>query len=139
MSPRITFLLTLAGVILVGVPLHHLTQPVAPIAAPRPGEQAESRLIYANIRFTGQPGELRLRAGKQEDWVSIETTRGEYDFELEMPITGMLELEVEGHWESPDAQAVTLTLEPDGLETRSDTQWKDEYSNTLHSIFRFSW
>lgn len=138
MSPRITFLLTLAGVILVGLPLHRLTQPATPIAAPQPTEQVERRQIYANIRFTGQPRELKLRYG-QEEWQEVETDCREYDFELEMPITGLLELEVEGHWDSPEAQAVTLTLEPDGLETRSDTHWKDEQSNTLHNIFRFSW
>lgn len=138
MSPRTTFLLTLGGVILVGIPLYLLTQPVAPVVAPEPLAEVVKSQIYATIRFTGQPQQLRLRHGKAE-WLDIATRGNDAYFELELPLNGLVEIEVEAIWPENTAQAVTLTLEPDGHETRSDTQWKDEYSDTLHSIFRFSW
>ena len=50
-----------------------------------------------------------------------------------------MEIEVQGEWEDTQPQAVTLTLEPDGYESRSATEWKEEGSHQLHSVLRFSW
>ena len=138
MSPRVTFLLTLAGVILVGIPLPMLTgnndAPTVEIRA----EEAARRSVYATMRFTGQPRQLQVRLGKEE-WLDVDCSQSPSEFELQLPLSGLMEIEIQGQWEDAAPHAVTLTLEPDGYETRSATEWKEEGSNKLHSVFRFTW
>ncbi len=141
MSPRIIFLLTLTGVILAGVPLLHLTSKTAPAPAVQQAEDAVRKTVYTTVRFTGTPMNLRLRCAKNTDWQQIDSSAGsQHELELSMPLSGMVEIELQAEW--PDAaapQAVTLTLEPDGYDTRTATEWKEEGLQKLHSIFRFSW
>ncbi len=139
MSPRVTFLLTLAGVILVGVPLPLLTSKntTAPAAATNAGEAAR-RTVYATLRYTGQPTQLQVRRGKGE-WVGVDCSSSPSEFEMQLPLSGLLEIEIQGHWAESAPHAVTLTLEPDGYEPRSATEWKEDGSNHLHSVFRFTW
>ena len=138
MSPRVTFLLTLAGVILVGIPLPMLTgnndAPEVEIRA----EEAARRSVYATMRFTGQPRQLQVRLGKEE-WLDVDCSQSPSEFELQLPLSGLMEIEIQGQWEDAAPHAVTLTLEPDGYESRSATEWKEEGSNKLHSVFRFTW
>lgn len=138
MSPRTIFLFTLAGVLLVGAPLPLLTRVAEQSPAEASAEAAVRRTVYATLRFTGAPQAFRLRSSKDE-WKEIDLTAPEQDFELELPLSGRIEIEVEARWESTEPQAVTLTLEPDGYESRSETQWKESAGNTLHSIFTFIW
>lgn len=138
MSPRTTFLLALAGVLLVGVPLPLLTRaaeytPVEPSA-----EKAVRKTVYATLRLTGTPQALRLRYGK-DAWKELDSSSASQEFELKLPLSGRIEMEVEARWKSPEPQAVTLTLEPDGYESRSETHWKEEGSIVLHNIFTFTW
>lgn len=138
MSPRITFLLTLAGAILLGLPLLVLTQTSAPVEEQQSLEDAVRQNVYANLRYTGQPTTLRLRQAKGE-WIDLSASGTDADFELELPLSGMIEIELQAEWTTAAAQAITLTLEPDGHESKQDTQWKDEGSHKLHTIFRYSW
>lgn len=138
MSPRTTFLLTLAGVILVGLPLPALMQRQD---SPRPQpttEQLVCRTVYAGIQFSGHPRKLQLRHGNGE-WYQVDTQHSPCEVELQLPLSGLMEIEVQGEWEETAPHAVTLTLEPDGFESRSATEWKEEGSHQLHSVFRFSW
>lgn len=139
MAPRTIFLLTLAGVLLAGAPLPWLTRVASP-AASAPSETApaaQTELIYATVRFTGKPLNLRLRQGNQE-WVA-DTTQMPAELELETAATSPLELEVLAEWEDASPQAVTLELEPEGRESRTETHWKPEGSTQLHSLFTFTW
>ena len=63
MSPRATFLLTLLGVLLVGIPLPLLTRKAerTPAAVAPAESMAEMETTYAAISFTGQPRSIRLR------------------------------------------------------------------------------
>ena len=139
MAPRTIFLLTLAGVLLAGAPLPWLTRVASP-AASAPSETApaaQTELIYATVRFTGKPLNLRLRQGNLE-WVA-DITQMPAELELETAATSPLELEVLAEWEDTSPQAVTLELEPEGRESRTETQWKPEGSTQLHSLFTFTW
>ena len=138
MSPRVTFLLTLAGVILVGIPLPMLTGNNDAPAVEIRAEEAARRSVYATMRFTGQPRQLQVRLGKEE-WLDVDCSQSPSEFELQLPLSGLMEIEIQGQWEDAAPHAVTLTLEPDGYETRSATEWKEEGSNKLHSVFRFTW
>ena len=138
MSPRATFLLTLAGVILVGIPLPRLTgkNDTAPVEIK--AEEAARRCVYATLRYTGQPRQLQVRQGK-DNWTDVDCSQSPCEFEMELPLSGLMEIEIQGQWEDAAPHAVTLTLEPDGYESRSATEWKEEGSNNLHSVFRFTW
>lgn len=138
MSPRTTFLLTLAGVIMVGLPLPGLMQKQETPTTRPTTEEAVRRTVYVGIRFSGQPRQLQLRHGKGE-WLTVDTQSSYCDAEMQLPLSGLMEIEVQGEWEDTQPQAVTLTLEPDGYESRSATEWKEEGSHQLHTIFRFSW
>ena len=138
MSPRVTFLLTLAGVILVGIPLPMLTGNNDAPAVEIRAEEAARRSVYATMRFTGQPRQLQVRLGKEE-WLDVDCSQSPSEFELQLPLSGLMEIEIQGQWEDAAPHAVTLTLEPDGYESRSVTEWKEEGSNKLHSVFRFTW
>ena len=140
MSPRTTFLLTLAGVILVGLPLPGLMQDHADTAPATnaPAEDSTSRTVYAELRFSGQPHQLQLRQGKGE-WLDIDCSNPYSEWEWQLPLSGMMELEIRGRWSDTAPHAVTLSLEPDGYTARHATEWKEEGSHELHSVLRFSW
>ena len=139
MSPRVTFIFSLVGILLVGIPLPLLTRTAETTSGKKPGtEEIVCRPVYANLRFTGQVQAFRLRHGNG-DWIDVGAEGSNYDFELELPLSGRIEIEVDAQWDSPVPQAVTLTLEADGYASRSETQWKDQGSDTLHSIFTFTW
>lgn len=138
MSPRVTFLLTLAGVILVGLPLPYLTRSERTQSPPAAATVVENEPVWAVISFTGKPQSIRLRPiGK--DWQEVDHTSSGTEIELELPARKMVEIEVQANWEGTEVQALSLSLEPAGREGKTETQWKEEGSNTLHSIFSFRW
>ena len=137
MKPRLTFLFTLMAVLLVGLSLHRLTTAPAPVSAQKVEEAAPIETIYATLQFTGQPTSLVLRHGSRE-W-TVDTTLQPAEIELELPRVKSIDLEVEAHWAEEDFRCITLTLEPDGRESRSVTHWAENSSNTLHNVYTFTW
>lgn len=139
MSPRAAFICTLMGVLVVGIPLPLLT--VTPVSGNPSSKQAPDQAapenVYAILRFTGQPESIQLRHNGHT-W-DIDASLNTADQELELRLTSTLEIELKARWASTEAQAVTLTLEPDGRESRSETHWKDENSTELHQIYTFRW
>lgn len=140
MSPRATFLLTLLGVLLVGIPLPLLTSKAGRTSTTTaPAKQvAEMETIYANISFTGQPRNIRLRHSGGE-WIELDSSLSQNEFELELPKQAVIELEIQAEWENASLQAVSLTLEPTGREAIMKTLWKDDESTQLHDIMTFTW
>ncbi len=142
MSPRVATLLALAGVLLAGIPLPALTgsREVAP-ATPTETVPQRRQSCYATIRFTGQPAELVIYHEGEE--LARLPAPPESPCGLELPLPAIaegetLELEVQARWNSPAAQqALTLTLEPNRLPARSDTQWAE--GDSLHNLFTFTW
>ncbi len=137
MKPRLTFTFTLMAVLLVGLSLYRLTSAPAPVSAQKVEEAAPIETIYATLQFTGQPTSLVLRHGSRE-W-TVNTSLQPAEIELELPRVKNIDLEVEAHWEEEDFRCITLTLEPDGRESRSVTHWAETSSNTLHNVYTFTW
>lgn len=137
MKPRLTFLFTLMAVLLVGLSLHRLTTAPAPVSAQKVEEAAPIEAIYATVQFTGKPTSLVLRQGSRE-W-TVDTSLQPAEIELELPRVKSIDLEVEAHWAGEDFRCITLTLEPDGRESRSVTHWAETSSNTLHNVYTFTW
>lgn len=145
MSPRLTCLLTLAGVVLAGVPLLPLTtQPrvpqdeAHPSAAPR---QEAVQPVHLTLRFTGRPDTLILRH-EGEDIASMPPgTPCPWETDLALPLSSSsVELEVEASWPAPSPENVlTVELAPSGRPSRTETQWSGSDGSLLHSIFTFSW
>ena len=138
MSPRITFLLTLAGVLLVGLPLPILTGGADTQIESVPAVEVETDTVWAVLSFTGKPQSVRLRP-VGGDWQDVAHSASGAEIELELPIREMVEIEVETKWEEPEVQALSLRLEPTAREAKTETLWKEEGSHTLHSIFTFRW
>ena len=137
MKPRITFTFTLLGVLLVGLSLHSLTTAPARVSEVKQAQTAPTEPIYATLRFTGQPLSLILRHGGKE-W-QVDTALQPAEIELELPRANRIDIEVEAHWAEEDFRCITLTLEPDGRESRSVTHWAENSSNTLHNVYTFTW
>ena len=140
MSPRATFLLTLLGVLLVGIPLPLLTRKAerTPAAVAPAESMAEMETTYAAISFTGQPRGIRLRHSGGE-WQELDSTLNQNEFELELPKQPSIELEIQAEWDDTALQAISLTLEPTGREAIMKTLWKEEGSSGLHDIMTFTW
>ena len=137
MKPRLTFTFTLMAVLLVGLSLYRLTSAPAPVSAQKVEEAAPIETIYATLQFTGQPTSVVLRHGNRE-W-TVDTSLRPAEIELELPRVKSIDLEVEAHWAEEDFRCITLTLEPDGRESRSVTHWAENSSNTLHNVYTFTW
>ncbi len=138
MAPRTTFLLALTGVILVGLPLPLLSEPGTPASNNPAIPEVLRETVWGEMRFSGQPESIRLRT-PGADWMSIDATSSPAEFEIELPTTGAVELEVEAQWAEESPQALSITLEPAGQAPCSDTQWSDAGSARIHSIFTFQW
>ena len=140
MSPRATFLLTLLGVLLVGIPLPLLTRKAerTPAATAPTESMAEKEMTYASLSFPGQPRSIRLRHSSGE-WQELDSTLNQNEFELELPKQTTIELEIQAEWDDSALQAVSLTLEPTGREALMKTRWKEEGSSELHDIMTFTW
>lgn len=138
MSPSVTFLLTLAGVLLVGLPLPVLTRSAEKTVAEPATHAEEEKMAWAVVSFTGNPRSIRLRP-VGGDWQEADCTTNRAETELAIHPRKTVEIEVKAEWDTPEVQALSLSLEPVGHEARTDTQWKEEDSNTLHSIFTFRW
>ena len=146
MSPRVRFLFTLMGVLLAGFPLLWLTLPSEHEATPETAPTTEANAskhtqAYLNLRFTGKPESIILRYG--DDWhAEFPTgTTSPCETTIRLPAElAALDIEAEILWaqDSPE-NAVTLTVEPNGLPTKTDTQWTGPDGSMLHTIFSFSW
>ena len=140
MSPRATFLLTLLGVLLVGIPLPLLTRKAerTPAATAPAESMAEMEMTYAAINFTGRPRSIRLRHSGGE-WQELDSTLNQNEFELKLPKQPSIELEIQAEWDDTALQAISLTLEPTGREAIMKTLWKEEGCSGLHDIMTFTW
>jgi len=145
MSPRLTCLLTLAGVVLAGVPLLPLTQPRIPGEEPYPStavpRQETAQPVHLTLRFTGKPDALILRY-EGEDIASMPPgTPSPWETDLMLPLSASsVELEAEATWPAPSPENVlTIELAPSGHPSRTDTQWSGGDGSLLHTIFTFSW
>lgn len=131
------FLLCLAFIVLA-VPLSHLTgntsnAKVVKVAA----KEANSVKALLRLRFAHKPSTLSLKIADKELITTVDASPLELDAVLPATKDGV-DVFVSATWpdNTPDT-ALTLELEPDGLEARSETRWSSAAS--LDEVITFSW
>lgn len=143
MSPILRISLSILGVLLMGLPLYHLTIKAAPqktYAALPPAQAQES--INARIRYTAKPQSIILRYQGKVILQLISPPEAEWQGQLELPAqAAQIEVEIEAQW--PDgksgAQAASLELSPAKRSSQEQSLWLAENESLLHDIFIFSW
>ena len=130
----------------MAVPLARLTfakeKPVMVVAAP-PEKETKHTPTQLRIRFAHPAKSLSLKLGDHE--VLKNTTTGVATFtspvemkaDLDIPAEG-IEFIVSAEWPegTPDT-ALTLELEPDGLDSKSETRWSS--GNQMTEVISFQW
>ena len=131
------FLLCLAFIVLA-VPLSHLTgntsnAKVIKVAA----KDASSVKALLRLRFAHKPATLSLKIADKELITTLDATPIEVDTVLPATQEGV-DIFLSATWpeNTPDT-ALTLELEPDGLEARSETRWSS--AGSLDEVITFSW
>ncbi len=131
------FLLCLAFIVLA-VPLSHLTgntsnAKVIKVAA----KEAKSVKALLRLRFAHQPNTLNLKIADKELITNAGTSPLEVDAVLASTKDGV-DVFLSATWpeNTPDT-AITLELEPDGLEARREFRWSS--AGSLDEVITFSW
>lgn len=91
------------------------------------------------VRFAHRPLTLSLKQGNEElaAKADLSASPAEFRTELEVSHEGN-ELVVNATWpEGTPETAVTVELEPDGFESRSETRWSS--GTTLDEVLTFKW
>ncbi len=142
MSPALKATLTLVGVLLAGLPLLWLT------ATPRVQTEevtentttAKNRSIHASIYFSGKPQKITLWHNAEEI-ATFSAPAEQQHFTLNLPFIDSAEIEYEVVWDdsTPGMKGFTLHLEPDGLESKSETMWSLPEDSGQHNVFYFQW
>ena len=131
------FLLCLAFIVLA-VPLNHLTgntsnAKVVKVAA----KDTQSVKALLRLRFAHKPATLSLKLADKELITSADASPLEVDAVLPSTKEGV-DVFLSATWaeNTPDT-ALTLEIEPDGLEARSETRWSS--AGSLDEVITFSW
>ena len=125
----------------MAVPLAKLTFARPQVAAPVERPKIESKLIPSllRIRYAHRPKSVSLKLGDREllatsalDASPVETNVG-----LEIPADG-IEFNLTAEWpEGTSDTALTLEVEPDGLDSKGETRWSS--GNELTEVIPFQW
>jgi|LakMenEpi03Aug12_release.lakeMendotaPanAssembly.Ray.scaffolds.fasta_scaffold1512076_1 hypothetical protein len=147
-------LLLITAFVLLSVPLRHLTgavksesgQAVAGASGVVEGmeEHPEGEHVHRvpvriRVRYAHAPEMMRLEAGERDllKGASLGTSPVECEAEMEIGHEGN-ELVLEVKWpEGVGATAVTVELEPEGLDMRSETRWSD--GGAISDVLTFVW
>lgn len=129
----------------LAVPLVQLTsaKPVMPVSAPTEDVTLKSDLskpvpTLIRARFAHQPKLLTVKLGERLLLnLGIGPSPVEASTSLVIPVDG-IELQVDAEWPSgtPDT-ALTLEVEPDGLDTKTETRWSN--GPALSDFVPFVW
>jgi len=147
-------LLLITAFVLLSVPLRHLTgavksesgQAVAGASGVVEGmeEHPEGEHVHRvpvriRVRYAHAPEMMRLEAGERDllKGVGLGTSPVECEAEMEIGHEGN-EFVLEVKWpEGVGATAVTVELEPEGLDMRSETRWSD--GGAISDVLTFVW
>jgi hypothetical protein len=131
------FLLCLAFVALA-VPLSHLTGNTHNAKVIQPAvKETQSVKALLRLRFAHPPTTLSLKLADKELIASAEASPLELHAVLASTQDGV-DVFLSATWQqnTPDT-ALTLEIEPDGLEARSETRWSA--ASSLDEVITFSW
>jgi hypothetical protein len=131
------FLLCLAFVALA-VPLSHLTGNTSNAKAVNVAvKETPSVKALLRLRFAHKPATLSLKLADKELIASADASPLEREAVLPATQEGV-DVFLSATWpeNTPDT-ALTLEIEPDGLEARSETRWSS--AGSLDEVITFSW
>ncbi len=131
------FLLCLAFIVLA-VPLSHLTGNTSNAKVIQPAvKEAPSVKALLRLRFAHKPATLSLKIADKELITTTDASPLEVDAVLASTQDGV-DVFLSATWpDNTPETAVTLELEPDGLEARSETRWSS--AGSLDEVITFSW
>lgn len=131
------FLLCLAFIVLA-VPLSHLTGNTSNAKVIKVAEKETPEVkALVRLRFAHKPSTLSLKIADKELITTTDASPLEVDAVLLSTQDGV-DVFLSATWpeNTPDT-ALTLELEPDGLEARSETRWSS--AGSLDEVITFSW
>lgn len=141
-SPPVQLALLLAGFILVAVPLMQLTsardlpKPVEPAAIVAHETKVPTTV---RVRFAHKPSKLSLKLGAQDLLTDADLSASpvETSRDLLLPKEG-IEVQASAIWPdgTPDT-ALTVELEPDAMDSQSQTRWST--GSMLSETLVFQW
>lgn len=125
----------------LAVPLSQLTFAKNRVAAPAKPQKAESHRVSTliRLRYAHKPSRVSLRIDGREllPAPALESSPIEATAEVDVPHEG-IEFVLSAEWPGGTRDtAVTLELEPDGLDTRTQTCWSD--GNRMTEVVAFQW
>lgn len=143
-SPLILLLVVLGGLGLAAVPLTHLTRPVGGVGpapeAPATDSSKATHTTTLRLRLAHTPEVLELSHG-EETLLRVPADGTATLLEAQVPLTlppEGVEFRLAITWpEGTPQTAVTLEVEPEGLDAQSATYWTD--TGTLTEIIPFTW
>jgi hypothetical protein len=122
----------------IAVPLSHLTGETSNAKAVVTSSEAASSVnALLRLRFAHRPASLSLKVADQEAFSAV----GDSPMEAEVSLSALergVDVFLVATWPegTPDT-ALTLEIEPDGLEVRSETRWSS--SGGLDEVITFTW
>jgi hypothetical protein len=122
----------------IAVPLSHLTGETSNAKVVVTSSEAASSInALLRLRFAHRPASLSLKVADQEAFSAV----GESPMEAEVSLSALergVDVFLVATWPegTPDT-ALTLEIEPDGLEVRSETRWSS--SGGLDEVITFTW
>ena len=141
-SPPLHLALLLLAFGLVAVPLIRLTgASQAPAALPTQETTAQSKEVPVRVvlRHAAAPLKLELLHGEKNllEGIDWKTSPVELDVDLVLGTDG-LELTLEAQWSEQQAPTpITVELEPDGEQRRSETRWSED--GQISDVLTYLW
>lgn len=138
--PPIHLLVLMLAFGAMAVPLVNLTTArTVAAAAPRAEQVAGMHKTHLALRFAHAPKSISLKMGEREFFKesALNASPIETQAELAIPTDG-IEFILSAEWPdgTPDT-ALTLEVEPDGLDTKTETRWSID--TTLTEVISFQW
>ena len=139
--PLHLFVLTVIFLI-IGVPLYRLTllertQPSPPVEASTDSSKIKT---YLRVKFAHRPTAMSAMSGETDllKGVDFSSATMEPETTIEIPHSGV-EILLHAKWpEGTPNTAVTLELEPEGLDSKSETRWTSGAAE-LNEVLVFDW
>ena len=138
--PPIHLLVLMLAFGAMAVPLVNLTAARnVTAAAPKVEQTSNTHPCYLRVRFAHAPKTVSLKMGNKEFMkdASLNTSPIETQADLAIPADG-IEFILSAEWpEGTHDTALTLEVEPDGLDTKTETRWS--IGTTLTEVISFQW
>ncbi|MBE2283629.1 MAG: hypothetical protein IAE77_09265 [Prosthecobacter sp.] len=136
--PPIQLALLIIAFIVLAIPLSHLTGNAQDKPLAKAGTKEEKHVkALVRLRYAHKPATLSLKIGDQSLVTAADESPIEVDANLIEPKIG-IDVLLAATWpeNTPDT-ALTVEIEPDGLDTQSQTRWSS--SGSLDEAITFTW